>query len=238
MNNLLSIDFIDRMRKLMGQAFKLKKYKAMNKALAVLTAIAMLPIIVCSLVGAGMYFCTAFFYKIITDPLRALHGLVNAEGKDVRHAPQTVIYIISWPTIFFLYLLEAFMIPMLSVIYALTSVYTYIWTLGGYKFHIFPEKADDMDITLDGEYDTTLPLVYVIISASILVVIPLVHLLVDYMSFISVYGSKMADYYYFGYYPIYVGISMLFSSFYSIFGFSKRPKLKEKENTEEKEEQK
>ena len=238
MNNLLSIDLIDSMRKLMREAFKLKKYKAMNKALSILTAIAMLPMIACSLVFAGVYFCMAYFHKIITDPLKALHGLVNSEGKDVRHAPQTVIYIISWPIIFYLYVVEAFMIPILSIMYAITSAFTYVWTLGGYKFHISPEKADDIEITVNGEYSVILPLIYVIISALILAVIPLVHLLVDYMNFISVYGSKKASYYYFGYYPIYVVISMVCSAFYSILGFSKRPKLDKKESIDNKEEQK
>ena len=106
MNNLLKIDYIECMRNLMREAFSFKKYKVMNLFLAVVTAIIMVPFIACSLVFAGIYMCVAFFHRVITAPIRALHGLVNAEGKDVRHAPQTVIYIISWPAIFFLYFLE------------------------------------------------------------------------------------------------------------------------------------
>lgn len=233
MNNLLSIDFIDRMRRLMREAFKIKKYKAMNKALAVFSIIAMLPIIITCLVFAGTYFCWAFFYKVMTDPIKALHGLVNSEGKDVRHAPQTVIYIISWPTIFLLYCIEALMIPVLSMIYAVTSVLSYIWTLGGYKFHIFPEKAENIEITVEGKYENSLPLFYVLMSGAILAVVPLLHLLIDYMNFISEYGSKMAYYYYFPYYPIYIGISVVFSAIFSILCLSKLPKDKKLENKNE-----
>ena len=235
MNNLLSIDFIDRMRKLMIEAFKIKKYKAMNKVLAVFSFIAMLPIVVLGLLLAGTYFFWAFLYKVMTDPIKALHGLVNSEGKDVRHAPQTVIYIISWPTIFMLYCIEALMIPMLSIVYAMTSVVTYIWTLGGYKFHIFPEKAENMEIAVEGRYENGIPLFYVLMSGAILGAIPLLHLLVDYMNFISQYGSKMAYYYYFAYYPIYVGVSVVFSSIFSILCLSRFPKNKKADKEPEKE---
>ena len=235
MNNLLKIDYIECMKNLMREAFSFKKYKVMNLFLAVVTAIIMVPFIACSLVFAGIYMCVAFFHRVITAPIRALHGLVNAEGKDVRHAPQTVIYIISWPAIFFLYFLEAMAIPTLTVLYAITSVFTYIWTLGGYKFHVFPEKSYEMTKEVNGKYNV-LPIVFVSISALILILIPLIHMGIDYGQWVDTiqrYGQNSRYYTYsFNYYPIYLGISCVFSFFYSIFGFAPRPKGEKKEETE------
>ena len=223
MNNLLKIDYMECMRKLMSQAFSLKKYKAMNGALAVFTFIFMIPFLLMSLMGAGMYMCVAFFHRVITTPIRALHGLMNSEGKDVRHAPQTVIYIVSWPVIFFLYFMEAMAIPTLTVLYASTSVATYVWSLGGYKFHAFPEKVDECEIEVEGRYNI-LPIVYVAITTTIVALIPLLHMLVDYTEYVSRSYGYGANNYTFAYYGIYIGLSIIFSFFYSIFGFARHPK--------------
>ena len=230
MNNLFTIDHLSCAKLLTKEALKLKKYKAMHPVLAVFTGIFMLPFILMAALVIVNYVIIAYLRNVCASPIRALHGLVNSEGKEVRHAPQTVIYFISWPTIFLLYFMEAIMIPLLTISYTLASICVYICTLGGVKFNAMPENADKIDMgEVKGRY-LVLPIVYISVCA-LLFIVMLIHFAIDYANWSSLVNNSYYYYYYGGSYsfqamPAYIGIYMAFSAIYSIIGFARHPKEK------------
>ena len=71
----------------------------------------------------------------------------------------------------------------------------------------------------------SLPFVFVIISAFILVVIPFVH---GIICFIDLYYNYMEytfpDIFFGGIYPIYVGVQIVFAVLFSLLGLARHPK--------------
>ena len=227
MNNLFTIDHLACAKSLTKEALKLKKYKAMHPVLAVFTGIFMLPFMILSAFIILSYVVIAYLRNVCASPIRALHGLVNSEGKEVRHAPQAIIYFFSWPIIFFLYFMEAVTIPLLTISYTLSAISTYICTLGGVKFHATPEKAEEADIgEVKGRY-LVLPIVFICICACILIVM-LIHFAIDYSNWSN---AQYYSYFRYGTYsfqalPGYIGAYLLFAAIYSVIGFARNPKEK------------
>lgn len=174
--NLFDIDYMDKMSALLKESFKFKKYKAMPPALAVFTGLFMLPFVIWSFFVTAALAIECFTFAIIVAPIKFLHNLVNNEGKDVKHATQAIIYIISWPLIFANYAMIAFNLFIILPTYALLSIINYIWTLGGFKFHVFINKSDDIAIDVEGKYFGR-PLTFVIVNA-VIVFIELITLIV------------------------------------------------------------
>lgn len=232
MNNLLKIDHLNCAKKLALEALKLKKYKAMHPILAIFTGVFMLPFVALAVMFLISLVAIAYIRNICVMPIRAFHGLVNNEGKEVRHAPQTVIYIISWPIISLLYIFEAMAIPMLTIFYTCTSICTYICTLGGFKLHVFPEKVDDADSgEVKGRY-LVLPIVFVSVCA-LLFIVMLIHLAIDYgnwQSWANYYGRFFNLTYSFEYSYIYGIIYALYTIAYTFAGFARRPREKKNNN--------
>ncbi|MBE6703466.1 MAG: hypothetical protein E7585_08685, partial [Ruminococcaceae bacterium] len=101
--NIFELDYLKCTTTLLKEAFSFKKYCAMNTFWAVIIALLMLPFIISSLfLGAYLIFLT-FMFKAFKMPIDFLHDLVNKEGKEVKHATQAVLYLISWPWVFLLY---------------------------------------------------------------------------------------------------------------------------------------
>ena len=231
--NFFEIDFLAKMKALLLEAFKFKKYKAMHPCLAVFTGIFMLPIVLMSFVATASLAALSFFYAVLSSPVKFLHAVVNGEGKGVMHATQAVIYLISWPTVFFCYALLTVLLLFILPTYALLSFLLYVWSLGGFKFHLFP-NTDDIEKDVNGTYGIVLPLVFILVSAVILVIIPLVH---GVNCFIELYENYLErfffDIFFFEIYPSYVGIQTVFATLFSLIGLARRPKNVVAESTEE-----
>lgn len=227
--NLLSTDYLSKVTSLLREAFKFKKYEAMHPFLAVITGITMIPFVAISLILSAFLIIDCFLFKIAKLPIDFLHNLVNQEGKEVKHATQFIIYFISWPLIFVLYALISFMLLWISIAYAIVSCIIYIWTLGGFKFHLYANEADDISIEVNGRYNA-LAIVYVCVQAAILLFIPIIHGTVLYA---DLYYNYMEQYFssdFAAAYNIYYRLGVAFAFFYSLIGFAPRPKSQAKED--------
>ena len=140
------------------------------------------------------------------------------------HATQFIIYFISWPTVFFLYVLMSFLMLMMLPTYALMSFLTYVWSLGGFKYHLFPTKYEDISIEVEGAYHY-LPVAFIIVGGIALLVVPLTHGIIYFIDLYEKYLEKIFFRSFFGdIYPIYVAVFSAFAILYSLIGFARHPK--------------
>ncbi|MBE6536265.1 MAG: hypothetical protein E7677_06590 [Ruminococcaceae bacterium] len=224
--NLFEIDFLQKMTTLLKEAFKFKKYKAMSTSLAVFTGILMIPVVIASFMATAIFGGLAFLFAVVSSPVKYLHEIVRGEGKEVKHATQAIIYLISWPAVFALYGFMSFLLVLLLPAYAMLSFLLFVWSLGGFKFHLLLNKVDDISIEVNGKYQY-LPVVYVIIGGLILVLIPFIHGVIHYADLYKDYLERYFFYSFFiGIYPTYLSLHMSFSVLYSLIGFARHPKAK------------
>ena len=223
--SLYEINFLKKMEILLKEAFKFKKYKAMAPALAVFTGILMIPLVLASFAVTAMLAGLCFMVTVLSSPAKYLHDLVHGEGQSVKHATQTVVYLISWPLVFFLYVLMSFLLLLILPTYALLSILLYVWSLGGFKFHLFMNQVDDISIEVRGRY-LALPIVFIIIGYLLVFVVPAVHGSILFADLYSKYMEKLFFVRFIGIYAIYLSIHNSFAFLYSLLGFARRPKEK------------
>ena len=179
--NFLNIDFGKGTTALFKEAFKFKKYKAMPLAFAIIVGIFQIPFTLVSFVVAGFIYLINFIMKLFAFPVEQIHGVVRGEKDEVKAGAQTVIYLISWPLIFFSYVLLIFSTFMLNILYIIVAVTTFIWTLGGFRFHLLLSDAGDIEKTVEGKYNKNALIVYVVVIAVIIVLVPIVLTMVEYL---------------------------------------------------------
>lgn len=167
-----SINYMEKTTRLLKEAFQFKKYKAMPLILAILVGIFMLPVALISAILAVAVYLPGYMFAIVSQPVESLHKLLNNEGKEVKHGTQALIYLLSWGFIFVAYASLASLSVVLTVLYSLFSIVTYLWTLGGFKFHLFASE-EDISIELDRKYNLFVPIVFIAVMAILLLVIPL-----------------------------------------------------------------
>ena len=146
------IDYLTKTTNILKEAFKFKKYKAMPIGLAIFLMLIMLPIAIASIAITIPLYIFGFIFRIIAAPIQHLHDVMHKEGQSVKHATQFIIYFISWGTVFILYCLSAFLLFFNSVCYAILSLLAYLWTFGGFKFHLYADETDDISIEVNGKY--------------------------------------------------------------------------------------
>lgn len=237
--NYFEIDYLKRLTILLKEAFKFKKYKAMSPFLAVLCGILMLPFVAISFALVAAFAVLAFFFTIIVAPVKFLHLIVNAEGKEIKHATQAIVYLISWPLVFMLYALMSFLLFLLLPTYAMLSFFTYVWSFGGFKFHLFITKNEDISIDVKGRYNA-LPIVFVLVAVIILVFLPLVecsiHMIKAYSDPIAadLYDEAFAEYmsaahkiFAATYVGHYIAPFMAFALLYTLIGMARYPEERE-----------
>lgn len=223
--NFFENDYTQNATQLVKEALKLKKYKAMNIVLAIFTAIFMLPIIVVDAALVFTLYVWGFLYNLMSVPVKFIHGVLKAERCEVMHATQAILYLISWPIIFMAYAILSLTVFALNCIYALTAIFAYIWTLGGFKFHVSVAKLDGASIKTSGKM-MILPLIYIIVCVVILFVWPFI------ASVINVIKYEMFEYE--GFFRYFfemlkasciakVPLTALFSILYSAIAFGPRP---------------
>ena len=221
--NLYETDFLKKMTTLLKEAFKFKKYKAMAPAFAVFTGILMLPIVVASFAVVALLGVLGFAFSVLSAPVRYLHQIVTDEGKGTKHATQTIIYLISWPTVFFLYVLMSVLLLLIIPTYALLSFLTYVWSLGGFKFHLFANQVDDISVEVNGRY-ALLPLVFIIVGGMLLLLMPIFHGVIHYFELYKNFMERMFVVDFIGIYTAYLAIHCAFATLYSLIGFAPNPK--------------
>ena len=169
--NIFKINFLDKFHKLFTETIKFKKYRALPKAVAVFVHLPMIFVGLVTMVNFLAGALLSYFFKVLQAPFEYLKGLTNQEGKETKAAAQFIIYFISWPFIFAGYVLISFMIIALHIVYAATSIMAYIWSLGGFKFHVFVEKSDNIEKEVNTNYKTWRWVTFISVFYSILFVL-------------------------------------------------------------------
>lgn len=188
--NFLNVDFAKGTTALFKEAFKFKKYKAMPAFFAVVVGICQIPFVLMSFVVAAIVYVFNFFIKIIAYPAEQIHGVVRHEKDEVRLGAEIVIYCVSWPTIFFLYSLLIFSTFLLNILYIFVALPTFIWSLGGFKFHLLLSDAKDIEKEVTGKYNKIVLIVFVSVLALLLIaayVLPAVMVAVEYNQQLDAY---------------------------------------------------
>lgn len=219
--NLFEIDFFNKTINLIKEAFKFKKYKAMNGFFAVVVGITMIPFVLLSFYLLLLVILETFLFKVLINLVNSLKLLVNQEGKEVHPATQFIIYLVSWPVLLALYLILSLSYVWIIIFYAILSLVTYIWTLGGFKFHLFAYEKDDISIEVNEKYRKALILTYVLIA------------LIGFVAFVAYGVYTYVDlYYYFmedliiEYLLPFVYFGNIFTLLYTLIGLAPRPKFK------------
>ena len=224
--SLFEIDFLKKMTALLREAFRFKKYKAMSPVLAVFTGILMIPMVLASFAAAAFFAILGFLFNVFSAPVKYLHDIVRGEGQIVKHATQAIVYLISWPAVFFFYLIMSGLLLLILPAYACLSFYLYVWSLGGFKFHLFPNQADDIAIEVEGQYNL-LPVVFIIIGGIVTVFIPFIHGIIHFADLYEVYLERYFLQSFFGVggiYGTYISIHNAFAVLYTLIGFARHPK--------------
>ncbi|MBE6546433.1 MAG: hypothetical protein E7668_03190 [Ruminococcaceae bacterium] len=226
MRNLFEIDYLQKMSVLLQEAFQFKKYKAMPVGFAILLGILMIPWVLSSFLFVALFSVATFLFSVVLLPVKALHSVVHNESQNALHATQFILYFISWPLIFLLYVVLALLVPILFVLYAALSLTTYIWSFCGFRFHLFPTK-EDISVEVNGTY-IILPLIYGCIGWILFIFVPIIHGLIIFAELYEHYREADFPYYFFNYVlPPYVSLRNTFSMLFSLIGFSKSPKPKD-----------
>ena len=162
MSNIFELDYLKSTTNLLKESFKMKKYAQMNKFLAVLVVILMLPFIIPSIfLGGGLIYST-FLFKAYKMPIDFLHTLLHNEAKDLKGGAQFAVYFLCFPLVFFLYALIALTLIGIIFDYAILALLSYIWTLGGFRFHAFIGDTDkSIEIKVQGDYPNAVAGLYV-----------------------------------------------------------------------------
>ena len=121
----------------------------------------------------------------------------------------------------------SFLLLLILPTYAVLSIITYAWSLGGFKFHIFMNQVDDISIDVNGRY-LALPIVFIIVGYLLIFLIPVIHGILLYSDLYKNYLENMFGTLFAGVYADYIGIHTFFAFLYSIIGFAPRPKVKVK----------
>ena len=217
-----SVNFMDRTNAVIKEALLLKKFKAMPLALAIIVGIFMLPIILLSAILAIFLYVFGYLFSIVSLPVDRLYKILHDEGQSVQHATQFIIYFLSWTFIFSAYATLSFLLIVLTVMYSLFSILSYIWTLGGFKFHLFASE-ENISVEVNGKYNTLIPVIYVGVAAALLLILPLfqtISIVVDFPKvtsdlFFQIYEAKIIA----G-----RGLRILFAAVYSLVAFAPNPK--------------
>lgn len=162
------------MTTLLKESFKFKKYKALHPFFAVVVGLCQLPYVLISFLTAPAIYLFDFFVGLMVYPIEQVHGLIRREKDEVRSPAEAVIYFLSWPFLFFLYIILTFMTFALNVLYVVAALSTFIWSLGGFKFHLFLARAGDIKKDVKGKYPHAVSTVFMVIIGVLFVLLPIV----------------------------------------------------------------
>ena len=171
--NFLNVDFARGTTALFKEAFKFKKYKAMPAGFAVVVGIFQIPFVLLSFLFAGFVYILNFVKKLAAIPTEQIHGVVRNEKDEVKAGAQTVIYLISWPFIFLCYVSLILATYMLNILYILVALTAFVWSLGGFRFHMLLSDAECIEKDVEGKYNKKALIAFVVCIIAILVLLPI-----------------------------------------------------------------
>ena len=179
--NFFNVDFAKCTTALFKEAFKFKKYKAMPAFFAVFFGLFQIPFVAVSFVMAGLIYALSFVIKLFTFPLEQIHAFVRNEKDEVKAGAQTIIYLVSWPFIFIAYAVIVGLSIILNIYYMIAAIFAYLWSFGGFRFHLLPENDKDIEKKVEGKYGKVFFIVFLIVLAAVLVLLPIVLTVMFYL---------------------------------------------------------
>lgn len=227
-----SENYMNKATVVLQEARKLKKYAAMPKVFAIITGILMLPIFVAGMICAAILYALGYLFSLLSIPSQKLHAFVHEEGQTVKGATQFLIYLFSWGLVFGSYVALAFLPVVLTVLYSVFAILTYIWTLGGIQFHVFT-AGEDVSVQVCGKYPSMIPILFIAVSAVILLLFPAIRSVADIIAASEYMKITFKLFFeYFGeafrmYFSASIRPSILFSALYSAAVFAPLPKQSE-----------
>lgn len=150
--------------------FKMKRYKQLHPVLGVVVAILLAPFLVVGLFLAVPLFVYAYAYKLIRYPIEFLRGVAHGEGQEVHAPAQLIIYLISWPIIFFFYALSAILLLLIGLFFLVFEAACYIWSLAGFEFTILP-IVKDRNLELNDKHTTSILVLSIILISFVALLI-------------------------------------------------------------------
>ena len=172
--NFLNVDFANGTTALFKEAFKFKKYKAMPVFFAVVVGIFQIPFALISFLMAGLLYIFNFMIKLFKIPVEEMHKIVRSEKEEVKHATQAVVYLISWPLIFFSYAMLVSFNVVLNIFYLIVSVTTFVWSLGGFRFHLLMSDVENIEKDVEGKYNKKVLIWFLIGIVAVLILLPII----------------------------------------------------------------
>lgn len=168
-----TVNFMQSTSAVWKEAALLKKYKAMPLGLAIAVGVLMLPVALASAAVTVALYVLGYLFSVISLPTQRLHKLLREEGQNVKHATQFIIYFMSWGFVFSAYAtLSAFMI-ILTILYTVFSLLSYVWTLGGFRFHAFAGE-ENISVDVEGKYPIWMPIAFIAVMGVLLLLLPLI----------------------------------------------------------------
>jgi hypothetical protein len=236
----LNVDFSKGMTTLFKESFKFKKYKAMHPFFAVVVGLCQIPYVLISFLVAAIICVFDFIAGVLAYPIEQVHGLIRREKNEVRGAAEAIIYFLSWPFLFFFYILLTFMTFMLNVLYVIAALSTFIWSLGGFKFHLFLARAGDIKKDVKGKYHPAVSIVFTVIIGVLFILLPIILGLITFATqtepeFIqNIYGQPEPNPLYEdfgtclgGAFGLGIVICSVFSLLYTLIAYAPFPRVKE-----------
>ena len=146
----------------------------------------------------------------------------------MKHGTQVVVYFLSWGLVFGAYAALSLLLISLTVQYTVFAILTYLWTLGGFKFHAFATE-EDISIEVDGKYKSWVPAIFVVVMGTLLVLIPAIKTIAFFVENDYVKLTAKALWTMFKYkMHATENYRLWFSALYSAFVFAQFPKKTEK----------
>ena len=223
----LTGNYIKGVTAVVKEAQKLKKYKAMPLAFAIVVGVLMLPLAIAAIIFGVALYVIGYIYYVASSPTQKLHELLRNEGKELKHASQFIIYFLSWGFVFGAYALLFGFAVMLNILYTLFVILAYVATLGGFKFHAFVTE-EDISVEVDGEYNLAVIIVYIAAMAVLIILLPLIKgigIVADLPKGVATF--KMFMQVWWGQIVAAGNLRFVFSAIYSAVVFAPLPKKKE-----------
>lgn len=222
-----SVNYVERATALVKEAIALKKYKAMPLVLAIFVGIFMIPVALASVVCGIAVYVLGYLFSVVSLPAQRLHKLLHDEGQSVKHGTQVVVYFLSWSFIFTTYAMLTFFLIALTVLYSLFSIFTYLWTLGGFKFHLFATE-EDISVEVDGKYNILIPIIFLGIMVVLLLFVPFVTSIIHLIQYRPAISFQLLTDLFKAKLHATDNLRFLVSVLYSAIMFAPRPKKIEK----------
>jgi len=222
----LTVNYMQSVTAVIKEAQKLKKYKAMHLAFAIVIGVLMLPLAVAALCLAVALYVLGYVYSVICTPTQKLHELLRNEGRELKHATQFIIYFLSWGFVFSAYALLFGFAVVLNILYTVFAILAYVVTLGGFKFHAIAGK-EDISVDVEGRYHIAVLIVFVAVMGTLIVLYPLIKC-VDFCGELpkGVLTFKLFFQIWWGQIVAAGDIRAIFSGIYSAFVFAPLPRKK------------